>query len=176
MKIVLVLVVLASFLAACNRGADDTTTTTAPADAGTTTTVAIAGGGDDDADTEDGDDVDAPEESTTTTVPLIVLDYDVRFKGQGDGGAIMVVEVPQGEATDRALENLLLEVLDEHDPVERLDVVDDPGAVDLVRIDPETLTEEEQAVLTDHHLLTYADGYVTFTGPFEEVPGYVYGS
>jgi ABC-type glycerol-3-phosphate transport system substrate-binding protein len=169
-KLVLVLLILALSVAGCNRGDDEATTTTAPSDAATTTTVAAGGGG------------EAPTESTeavaetTTTVPLIVLDYEVRFKGQGDGGAIMVVEVPGGEATDRALENLLLEVLDEHDPVVRLDVVDDPEAVELVRLDPAGLTEAEQAVLADHHLLSYEDGFVTFTGPFEDVPGYVYGS
>ena len=170
MKLVLVALILALSVAGCNRGDDEATTTTAPSDAATTTTVAGGGGG------------EAPTESTeaavetTTTLPLIVLDYEVRFKGQGDGGAIMVVEVPGGEATDRALENLLLEVLDEHDPVVQLDVVDDPAAVELVRLDPTGLTGAEQAVLADHHLLSYEDGFVTFTGPFENVPGYVYGS
>ncbi|MEX1286435.1 MAG: hypothetical protein AB1Z57_00700 [Acidimicrobiia bacterium] len=169
-KLALVLAILALSVAACNRGGDDTTTTTVP-DAATTSTVAIAGG-----DTTTTAPAEAPDESTTTTQPLIVLDYDVRFKGQSDGGAIMVVEVPGGQATDRALENLLLEVLDEHDPVAVLDVVDAPEAVELVRLDPTSLTEEEAAVLGDHHLLNYSDGYVTFTGPFEDVPGYVYGS
>jgi ABC-type glycerol-3-phosphate transport system substrate-binding protein len=169
-KIVLVLLILALSVAGCNRGDDESTTTTSSPEAVTTTTLAGGGGG------------EAPTESTeavaetTTTIPLIVLDYDVRFKGQGDGGAIMVVEVPQGEATDRSLENLLLEVLDVHDPVAQLDVVDDPEAVELVRLDPEGLTEEEQQVLAEHHLLSYEDGFVTFTGPFEDVPGYVYGS
>jgi len=168
-KLVLLFVIFALSVAGCNRGEDEATTTTAAPDAVTTTTVAGGGG-------------EAPSESTvttpetTTTIPLIVLDYDVRFKGQGDGGAIMVVEVPGGEATDRALQNLLLEVLDEHDPVARLDVVDDPEAVELVRLDPTGLTESEQQVLADHHLLSYEDGLVTFTGPFEDVPGYVYGS
>lgn len=171
MKFVLVLVIFALSVAACNRGEDEATTTTAPPDAATTTTLA-GGGGEDGAPTEST--VAAPD--TTTTVPLIVLDYEVRFKEPGDGGSIMVVEVPPGEATDRALENLLLEVLDDHDPVARLDVVDDPEAVDLVRLDPEALTEEEAAVLANHHLMTYADGTVTFVGPFSEVPGFVYGS
>jgi hypothetical protein len=170
-KLALVIAILALSVAACNRGGDDTTTTTEP-DAATTSTVAIAGGDT----TTTSEPTDAPGGTTTTTQPLIVLDYDVRFKGQSDGGAIMVVEVPGGEATDRALENLLLEVLDEHDPVAELDVVDAPEAVELVRLDPTALTEEEAAILGNHHLLNYSDGYVTFTGPFEDVPGYVYGS
>ena len=170
MKLVLLTVIIALSVAGCNRGDDESTTTTAAPAAVTSTTLADGGGGE--APTEST--VAAPE--TTTTIPLIVLDYDVRFKGQGDGGAIMVVEVPGGEATDRALQNLLLEVLDDHDPVARLDVVDDPAAVELVRLDPTGLTESEQQVLADHHLLTYEDGLVTFTGPFEDVPGYVYGS
>lgn len=164
---VLMLVILAVVAAGCNRGIDETTTTSSTVpEAGTTTTTVPDEG------------VEGPDEvvDSTTTIPLIVLDWTVALEGDGLDGKILVVEVPPGEATDRALENVILEVLEEYDPVERLDVVDDPGAVDLVRLEPDSLTEEEAAVVADHYLANYSDGYVTFTGPFDEVPGYSYGS
>lgn len=164
---VLALVILAVVAAGCNRGIDETTTTSSTApEAGSTTTSAPD------------EEIDGPGEvvETTTTIPLIILDWTVALEGDGLDGKILVVEVPAGEATDRALENVILDVLEEYDPVERLDVVDDAEAVDLVRLEPDSLTEEEAAVVADHHLANYSDGYVTFTGPFEEVPGYSYGS
>jgi hypothetical protein len=157
---------------ACSRGGD-LDATTVPGGAETTTTTAGPGVG---PGTGGGDTTTTESTTTTTTVPLVELTHEIRIQGQGSQGVILVIQVPGGVATDRALEDLFVDLVDQYAPVQRMHVVDSLDAAELVLRDPTTLTEDEQAVLDAHHLLSYLDNTVTFEGPFADIEGFVYGS
>lgn len=158
---------------ACSRGGDPDATTTVPGGAETTTTTAGPGVG---PGTGGGETTTTESTTTTTTVPLVELTHEIRIQGQGSQGVILVIQVPGGVATDRALEDLFVDLVDQYAPVQRMHVVDSLDAAELVLRDPTTLTEDEQAVLDAHHLLSYLDNTVTFEGPFADIEGFVYGS
>lgn len=170
----LVLVLLLSLvLVACDREADGDVTTTVPAP--TTTS---------DAATEETTTTTAVEEpvveETTTTTPappsVIELAYQVRFRGVTDGRNVVVLQIEQGTATDVALETLARGALDEFEPLAELHVVDAEEAVELVRLDPGSLTDEERSVLDQHHLLSVREAVLTFEGPFSDLGEFILGS
>lgn len=163
-----VVLALALVGVACDRSADTTSTTTiaAPPDSTTsttppaTTTPATTIG------------------STTTTVApsVIQLEYQVRFKGSSNGRNVVVLQVEGGTATDIALESLARQAIDEFEPLAELWVVDSEEAIELVRLDPGSLTDEEKDVLAQHYLLHVREAELTFEGPFADLPGFILGS
>lgn len=158
-------------LTACDREADTDVTTTVPAS--TTTTVA----GEVSTTTTEAD--EPTVEATTTTVAppsVIELAYQVRFKGVTDGRNVVVLQIEEGTATDVALETLAREALDDFEPLAELHVVDSEEAVELVRLDPASLTDEERSVLEQHHLLSVREAVLTFEGPFADLGEFILGS
>jgi hypothetical protein len=89
-----------------------------------------------------------------------------------------VIVLSDGEGiTDRDLEQLIFDVVDTYSPVAVAYVVDDASAVEPALADPETLTDEEKAILETHLLLKLTDGTsVSFEGPLEDTPGFEIGS
>ena len=168
----LVLVLLLSVvLAACDREADSDVTTTVPS---STTTAAVA-----ESTTTTEAEAPAVEDPTTTTVAppsVIELAYQVRFKGVTDGRNVVVLQIEQGTATDIALETLAREALDEFEPLAELHVVDSEDAVELVRLDPTSLTDEERSILEQHHLISVREAVLTFEGPFADLGEFILGS
>ncbi|NND84002.1 MAG: hypothetical protein HKN46_02525 [Acidimicrobiia bacterium] len=173
-RFALVLVLLLSVaLAGCNRESDTDVTTTVPA--ASTTTEA---GAEESTTTTEADEPVVDESTPTTVAPpsVIELAYQVRFKGVTDGRNVVVLQIEEGTATDVALETLAREALDEFEPLAELHVVDAEEAVELVRLDPASLTDEERSVLDQHHLLSVRDAVLTYEGPFADLGEFVLGS
>ncbi len=166
---VVILLLLSLALAGCNRESDADVTTTLPT--ATTTTVADA------TSTTTTEGAEEPTTTTTAAPPSVIeLAYQVMFRGTTDGRNVVVLMIEEGTATDVALETLAREALDEFAPLAELHVVDDEEAVELVRLDPDSLTDEERAVLAQHHLLSVREAVLTFEGPFEDLGEFILGS
>ena len=165
------LLVLSIALVGCNRESDQDVTTTLPGP--TTTTASVAA-----STTTTSEAPEQTETTTTTEAPpsVIELTYQVMFRGTTDGRNVVVLMIEEGTATDIALETLAREALDEFAPLAELHVVDAEEAVELVRLDPDSLTDEEQAVLAQHHLFSVREAVLTFEGPFEDLGEFVLGS
>lgn len=169
-RLAALLLVLSIALVGCNRESGQDVTTTLP---GPTTTTAPP------ASTTTTSEAPAQAEATTTTeaAPSVIeLAYQVRFKGVTDGRNVVVLQIEEGTATDVALETLAREALEEFEPLAELHVVDAEEAVELVRLDPASLTDEERSILSQHHLISVRDAVLTYEGPFADLGEFVLGS
>lgn len=153
---------------ACNRSGDTTTTDTGtvPTSSTTPTTPPPTAA------------PDTTLGSTTTTVTpsVIRLEYQVRFRGTSNGRNVVILQVEEGTATDIALESLARQAFDEFEPLAELFIVDSEEAIELVRLDPGSLTDEEKDILSQHWLLHLQGAELTFEGPFADLPGFILGS
>ena len=171
-RIILIGFVAIALLSACDRAAETelTTTTTSTTSEAPVETVPET--------TEPSPDTTAAPPASDTTPPgTPVEDYTIEVAAsEGDGEALWV-SIPPENYTDRDLEDFLARVRDERDSLVALYVVDNPEAIDAVRIAEEARTEEEQALVDAHYLVSLTDGdLVTFRGPFESAGSFVLGS
>jgi hypothetical protein len=154
----LFLALLVSLLAACSPEEAELTTTTTTAPVATTTTV-------DDTTTttaSDGDDGGAVEPAIT--------DYEVVVRSSGTDGEVLWLLIDPGDYTDIDLENLIRELVDTSDvTLAGIYVFDDPDALDAGRVDEDARTDEEQALVDQHFLVSLVDGaIIRFQGPYSE--------
>lgn len=172
-RVFIALIVLSTALTACNRGADDsTTTTTTTVDNSVTRTTS--------ADTsDDGDQSPIGEigDTTSTTVASEPPEYSIVRREGAEGGDRLVVLLEDYQYTDLVLEDLVFEITEEYAPVLEAYLIDDAVAADLVLLDPDTLSDEEQAVLEEHLFVELTQGtLVTFRGPFADMGEFRLGS
>lgn len=176
MRVFMSIGLLVLALAACTQESEDTeltittttTTTTTIADQVTTTTAPVEA---EDAD-EDGED----DSQTTAQAGMEVDGYDIAVRSSTPEGEVLHVVIEPGTYTDIDLENFVLATLDERDLAE-LHVYDDRAAVDAALVDAEGRTEEEQALVDDHYLVSFTEGnLITFRGPYAEVGAIRIGS
>lgn len=168
-RILLLLVALALIAVACDRASEATTTTAPDAVATTSTSVSAT----------DTTPVSETVPATTTTViapSVIHLEYVVRFKGTTAGKNVVILQIDEGTATDIALESLARQAIDEFDPLSELYVVDSEDAIELVRLDPTSLTDEQKNILSQHYLIHVKEAVLTFQGPFRDLGEFVLGS
>jgi hypothetical protein len=160
-----------TLFAACDRAAEPeltTTTTTeaAPVVDATETTMAPV--------TET---TAEAEESVSTVASNPIEDYTIELASTSDEGEMLWVSVPPENYTDRDLENFVIELRDEREGLATLFVLDDSAAVEALRIAEEARTEEEQALVDTHFLVSLTDGNVIeFHGPFATLGSYILGS
>ncbi len=167
-RLLLPLLALTLLGTACDR-ASDTTTTTMPSAVVTTSSTEAP------VETIVAEDT-IPETTTTIASSVIHLEYQVRFKGTTDGKTVVILQIDEGTATDIALESLARQAVDEFEPLTELFVVDAEEAIELVRVDPSSLTDEEKSVLAQHWLLHVKDAVLSFKGPFSGLDGFILGS
>jgi hypothetical protein len=68
-------------------------------------------------------------------------------------------------------------LVDEEEDLFELHVLDEVEAVDAARVPEADRTEEEQALVDDHYLVSITQGnVVTFHGPFESAGSFLIGS
>ena len=171
---VALLVALCLSVVACNRGAEPELTVPptqpAPTSDAAPTTVAPAA---------DPTTTTASEAGAETTVPpaIDITDFEVAVATAVDEGEVRWLVIPPEDYTDRDLEQFVLGQVDESENLWELYVVDDAEAVDALRVEPGSRTEEEAALVDQHFLISLTDGNVVeFHGPFADVPGFVVGS
>jgi hypothetical protein len=158
-------------LGACDRGAEPELTTTT-----TTTTVPTP------TTSPSPDTTEAtvePGEPTTTTVPPAneVESYEIQVATSSDEGRVLWVTIPAEDYTDRDLENFVVALVDEEEDLFEVHVLDEVEAVDAARVPEADRTEEEQALVDDHYLVSITQGnVVTFHGPFESAGSFLIGS
>lgn len=159
-------------LAACDRGAEPeltVTTSTSSASAAATATTA-AGVATTTTTTADG-------ASTTTLASMPVEDYDIQVATSGDEGQVLWVTIPAEDYTDRDLEDFVVGVVEDVGDIWEFHVLDDTAAVDAARVSEGDRTEEEQALVDEHYLVSVTEGNViTFHGPFEAAGTFLIGS
>lgn len=158
-------------LAACDRGAEPeltvTTSTSLASAAPTATTVAGVA-----TTTTTADDA-----STTTLASMPVEDYDIQVATSGDEGQVLWVTIPAEDYTDRDLEDFVVGVVEDVGDIWEFHVLDDTAAVDAARVSEGDRTEEEQAMVDEHYLVSVTEGNViTFHGPFEAAGTFLIGS
>ncbi|MFP5331464.1 MAG: hypothetical protein ACLGHX_03745 [Acidimicrobiia bacterium] len=153
-------------LVACSpEEAELTTTTTTPPSTTTTTeteetTTTV---------TEDGDDVE--------TGPAIT-EYEVVVRSSGTDGETLWVLIDPGDYTDIDLENFIREQVDESEvELEAIHVFDDLAALEAGRVAEDARTEEEQALVDAHYLISLIDGTtIRFQGPYADLGEIAVGS
>lgn len=172
----ILVLVLAMLVVACD-GDDEavelTTTTSAPAsetsdDGGATTTA--------------GPTDPASEEETESTggepAGEPVEGYEVIVQTAGDDGDRLWILIEPGEYTSVDLENFVIDLLDSaDDPILELHVFDATAALDAARVERDARTDEEQALVDQHYLVSVTDGTkVEFQGPYTAFGGFTFGS
>ena len=172
---VTMIVLLAFTMIGCSQDSENaeltitTTTTTTATTTTVATTTSTTGSGTDDDTTEDPTD-------RTGQVGMAIDGYEVIARSSTPEGEVLYVTIAPGTYTDVDLENFVVVTLEERDLAE-LHVYDDRAAVDAALVDAESRTEEQQAVIDDHYLVSFTDGNViTFQGPFAGVGAVRIGS
>ena len=153
-------------LAACSN--DDPTLSTAATDTSleSVTTVAAA------------PDTTRPRggSNRTTSTSIrepIEISYDIRHREPSDSGDRLVVLIEPGDYTEIDLSNLVLDIVEENEPVDQLDVVDSQGALHAVIRNPDGLTRQQ----TRHYVLRLENGNrVVFLGPYSDLGSFIIGS
>ncbi len=158
-------------LAACDRGAEpelivtttSTSSTVATAEAGeSTTTLATA---------------EEPETTTTTLERVAVEGYEIQVQTTADEGRVLWVTIPAEDYTDLDLEDFVVGLVDDEVDLWEVHVLDDVAAVDAARVAEADRTDEEQALVDEHYLVSVTEGnVVTFRGPFEAAGTFLIGS
>jgi hypothetical protein len=151
---------------ACDSGEADLSTTSSVIAEQTTvaevTTTSIASG--------DGG-------ATTTLVGETVGSYEVVARESDVAGETLYIVIPPGAYTDVDIENFMIELVESGTATFGAEVFDDAAAVDAYRKPEAERTEDEKALIADHHLASLQNGAtVVFRGPFESSGEMVIGS
>lgn len=154
-------------LVACSPEEAELTTTTTTVPASTTTTEA-------ETTTTEAEDSDDPD---TEDGPAI-SEFEVVVRSSGTAGETLWVLIEPGDYNDIDLENFIRERVDESEvDLVGIHVFDDPEALEAGRIDEEARTEEEQALVDAHYLISLIDGsIIRFQGPYADLGETAVGS
>lgn len=168
---ILALVAMLS-LAACDRGAEpelivtttSTSTTLGATEAAESTTTQAT--------------TDEPEETTTTALERVAVEgYEIQVQTTADEGRVLWVTIPAEDYTDLDLEDFVVGLVDDEEDLWEVHVLDDVAAVDAARVAEADRTDEEQALVDEHYLVSVTEGNViTFRGPFEAAGTFLIGS
>lgn len=159
-------------LAACDRGAEPELTVTTTS---TSTTLSTATTVESTPTTEAPPDDDGT--TTTTLARVRVEGYEIQVATTADEGRVLWVTIPAEDYTDLDLEDFLVGLVDDEEDLWEVHVLDDVTAVDAARVAEEDRTEDEQALVDEHYLVSLTEGNViTFRGPFEAAGTFLIGS
>lgn len=152
-------------LAACSPDeAELTTTTTTTAPASTTSAAA------DETTTTVSDGEDTAEGDGSGDAEPAITEYEIVVRSSGTAGETLWILIEPGDYSDIDLENLIRELVDTSDvSLAGINVFDDLDALEAGRVEDGARTEEEQALVDEHFLVSLVDGAVIrFQGPYEE--------
>jgi hypothetical protein len=161
------MIVVSLAVAACDSGEEAVLSTTSSLVTGTTETPAQTP-----TTTEAG--------TSVTTVPLVgeaVGSYEITVRIAADNGEIFYIVIPEGAYTDVDLENFLGDLKEGNPDLWGVEVFDDESAVQAFAIPEDQRTEEQQALIDEHHFVSLIDGdTVKYRGPFSDSGEFVIGS
>ena len=155
---------LVVLIAACNSPEAEITTTTIDASQLTTTTTTTT--------------TTVPQQPPPTGEPIDqVTEYEVVSRLSTDAGETLYLVVPPGNYTDVSMENFIGTMLLADPVVSGLEVFDDRAAVDAALKPAGERTDEEEALLAAHHLVSVIERrQVIFRGPLDGYEDFVIGS
>ena len=166
---IVLLVVSASLIAACdNDGAElSTSSTIVTGPTGThgasTTTTASDG-----------------SEGTSTGTSLVgepVGSFRVVARIPNDNGETLHIVIPSGAYTDVDIENFMLDLLESNTDMYGAEVFDDEDAALAFVVEEALRTDEQKALLDRHHFLSLIGrDRIEFRGPFSDFSGGAIGS
>ena len=164
---VVALVVMSLFIGACDSATVELSTTssilngtTAPGTETGTTTPA-------------GEDV----QTTTTLRGETVGSYEVLVRLFGDNGETFHILIPEGAYTDVDLENFIGDLIEDVPELWGAEVFDSEEALEAFVIPEDQRTDEQQALIDEHHLVSLVNGDIMrYQGPFVEFGEFVIGS
>jgi hypothetical protein len=166
-RVVLLTGLIAITAAACDSGDSVELSTTSSVISGQpstveTTTTSVAGG---------------EGESTTTLVGESVVNYEVVARESEAAGETLYIVIPPGAYTDVDMENFVLDLIESGTATFGAEIFDDAAAVEAFRKPEAERTEEEGALVDQHHLVSLQNGTtLVFRGPFEDSGEMVIGS
>lgn len=154
-------------LVACSPEEAELTTTTTTVPDSTTTTEA------DTTTTE----AEEPDDPATEEGPAI-SEYEVVVRSSGTAGETLWVLIEPGDYTDIDLENFIREQVDESEvALVGIHVFDDAAALEAGRIAEDARTDDEQALVDAHYLISLIDGsIIRFQGPYADLGETAVGS
>ncbi len=131
----------------------------------------------------------APETSTTSSTTIAgespgttlqgqsVTEYTVVQRIPNENGEEVHVVLPPGAYTDVDLEIFIVDLLDSDPTIYGAEVFDDEDAAAAFLVASGARTEEQNALLERHHLVSLIGRErIEFRGPFAEFPGTAIGS
>ena len=130
----------------------------------------------------------APEASTSTSagegVPTTtalrgetVGSYEVLVRVFGDNGETFHILIPEGAYTDVDLENVIGDLIEDAPELWGAEVFDDQDALEAFVIPEDQRTDEQQALIDEHHFVSLVNGdTIRYQGPFLEFGEFVIGS
>lgn len=147
-------------IAACSPEEAELTTTTTTAPSSTTSAP-----DDSTSTTEDDDDTTDDDASEAA-----ITDYEVVVRSSATEGETLWILIDPGEYSDIDLENLIRELVDESDAtLHGINVFDDLAALEAGRVDVDARTDEEQALVDEHFLVSLVDAStIRFEGPYAD--------
>jgi hypothetical protein len=158
---------LALVVAACDGETADLTTTSSLVSGGTTpsgeaTTTSVAPGGD---------------STTTSLVGETVSGHEIVARESESAGETLYIVIPPGAYTDVDIENFVLDLVEGGTVTFGGEIFDDAAAVDAYRKPEGERTEDETALIAQHHFASVLNGTtVRYQGPFASSGEFVIGS
>ncbi len=123
--------------------------------------------------------VEPTGDSTTSTslVGVTVEEYEVVARESDTTGETIFVVVPPAAYTDVDIENFVLDLYESGTATYGAEVFDEATAVDAFRKPEAERTEDESALVAQHHLASLVDGTtIVFRGPLAASGELVIGS
>lgn len=161
---IVALVAVVVLTAACSPEEAELTTTTTTSPTSTTTTLVEV--------------TTTTENSGDAQASPAIEEYEVVVRSSATTGETLWILIEPGEYTDIDLENLIRELVAETDvTLFGIHVFDDRDALDAGRVEPDARTDDEQALVDEHFLVSLIDGaIIRFQGPYAEFGETVVGS
>lgn len=162
-RIVLLGLVLATAVAACDNQETVLSTPTSLVVGGTSTTTPGS--------TTVGDD------TSTTLRGQNVTEFETVARLSTANGEVLHIVIPAGGYTDVDLENFIRELKDADPELWGIEVFDDPTAPEAFSVEAASRTQEQSDLLDRHHLVSLVNGdTLRFQGPFESFGESILGS
>ncbi|MGH8913504.1 MAG: hypothetical protein ACRDZM_03210 [Acidimicrobiia bacterium] len=108
------------------------------------------------------------DSTTTSLVGQAVGDYEVVARESGTAGETLYIVIPPGAYTDVDIENFVVDLVESGAATFGAEIFDDPAAADAFRKPEAERTEDETALLAQHHFVSLQNAStIVYRGPFE---------
>ncbi|MEX0864278.1 MAG: hypothetical protein WD269_05305 [Acidimicrobiia bacterium] len=163
-RVVLLGLVLATAVVACDRVETVLSTPTSLVVGGTSTTAAPGT-------------TTVADDTSTTLRGQSVSEFETVARLSTANGEVLHIVIPAGGYTDVDLENFIRELKDADPELWGVEVFDDPTAPEAFSVEEASRTQEQSDLLDRHHLVSLVNGdTLRFQGPFKSFGESILGS